>query len=516
MSHTKYLVLGSGMAGLTVASLLARAGHSVRLLEAHEHLGGCAHNFPIGRYTFCAAVHYVFFCGEGEPVHNWLKKLGLQKEVTFERLDPEGYDHFSCPTANVRFRIPNGLEKFADRVIDRFPEQRSGIAQFFDVIRRIMDDARRMPFEFSWLELLSVPLRFGHVFGYRNWTLQQLFDRLHLGPEVQAILATQIGDVGLPPSRVSLVIFAALLWSYASGAYHPTKHFRHLIDAVAGVIRNAPACHIECEAEVRALAIHKGRVAAVCTTDGREFTADTVISNIDPRRTVELAGPEHFPASFRRKVAYDYSVSSFTVYLGLRDLDLRRHGFGKWNVWHYPSLDINRAYETQAKGDLSDPWLFMSTPTLLTPDASDVCPPGEHILELVTTCGFQHYRSMQDHDRLDYLKHKKTITENMLDIVERHYIPDLRRHLIKRVSGSPTTNVRYLWAPAGNIYGSELSPANVHFMRLKYHTPLPNLFLTGASSEFPSVGATVVGGSRLYTHLTGDPVNPGRDLYHLV
>ncbi|MGZ3315793.1 MAG: FAD-dependent oxidoreductase [Isosphaeraceae bacterium] len=47
-----YVIVGSGMAGLTVASLLARAGNSVCLLEAHEHPGGCAHSFPIGRYTF--------------------------------------------------------------------------------------------------------------------------------------------------------------------------------------------------------------------------------------------------------------------------------------------------------------------------------------------------------------------------------------------------------------------------------------------------------------------------------
>ena len=47
-----YVIVGSGMAGLTVALLLARAGNSVCLLEAHEHPGGCAHSFPIGRYTF--------------------------------------------------------------------------------------------------------------------------------------------------------------------------------------------------------------------------------------------------------------------------------------------------------------------------------------------------------------------------------------------------------------------------------------------------------------------------------
>jgi phytoene dehydrogenase-like protein len=515
--HFDYLVLGSGMAGLAVASLLARAGKRVGVLEAHEHPGGCAHSFPLGRYTFCAAVHYIFSCGEGEPVSNWLKKIGLDREVTFERLDPEGYDRLSCPAAGLRFNIPNGLEKWADRLVDRFPAHRAGVLRFFAVIRRIMDEARRMPFELTPRQLLAVPVRFPTVFRYRNWTLQHLFDRLALPPEVRAVLATQVGDVGLPPARVSLVIYAALVWSYGGGAYYPTRHFKHFIDSVAGVVENAAGCGIEYRTEVTAIDIRHGRAAAVRTGDGREFTADTVISNIDPRRTVELAGPEHFPGWFRRKAAYDYSVSSFTVYLGVRGLDLRQHGFGNWNVWHYPSLDFDRVYDAQAAGDLSDPWLFLSTPTLHSAHpAADICPEGEQILELVTTCGYGPYRELHERGRAAYLKHKKAVADRMLDVVERHYVPDLRRHLAKKVAGSPTTNVRYLWAPGGNIYGSELSPANVHFARLKYRTPVPNLFLTGASAEFPSVGGTVAGGCRLYTHLTGDPVNPGRDPFGLV
>ena len=89
-------------------------------------------------------------------------------------------------------------------------------------------------------------------------------------------------------------------------------------------------------------------------------------------------------------------------------------------------------------------------------------------------------------------------------------------HLVKKVAGTPATNERYLRAPRGNIYGSALTPANIDFSRLKFLTPVPNLYFTSASAEFPGIGATVVAGSRLYTHLTGDPVNPGRDMYGLV
>src|SRR6185369_4188699 len=62
------IVIGSGLAGLTSANILARAGHSVLLLEHHYQLGGMAtwfkrrnghifdislHGFPVGMIKSC-------------------------------------------------------------------------------------------------------------------------------------------------------------------------------------------------------------------------------------------------------------------------------------------------------------------------------------------------------------------------------------------------------------------------------------------------------------------------------
>ena len=363
-------------------------------------------------------------------------------------------------------------------------------------------------------------MRFRTILAYRTWTLQRLFERLKLPPEIQAILATQVGDLGLPPKQVSLVIYAGLVSSYGSGAYHPTKHFAHFIQSVAAVVKDSAGCAVEYEAEVCGFEFEGQRVHAARTKDGRIIRGRKFIANMDPRACVALIGPDRFPRRFRKKVDYEYSVSSYTLYLGVKGLDLRDHGFGAWNVWHYPHLDMNGAYEAQAvDGDLSDPWLFLSTPTLYNSNEhpeSRVCPEGEQILEAVTVAAYEPFRALRATDRAAYRKRKKLVAERILDVLETHYIPGLRKHLVKKVAGTPATNERYLRAPRGNIYGSSLTPANVDFGRLKFLTPLPNLFFTGASAEFPSIGATVVAGSRLYTYLTGDLVNAGRDMYGLV
>ncbi len=52
------IVIGSGLAGLTAANTLARAGHSVLLVEQHHRLGGLATWFRRpGGHVFDVSLH---------------------------------------------------------------------------------------------------------------------------------------------------------------------------------------------------------------------------------------------------------------------------------------------------------------------------------------------------------------------------------------------------------------------------------------------------------------------------
>ena len=92
-----YLIVGSGLAGLSVGALLARSGAPVRVLEAHYSPGGYGHTFVEGAYRFNAQLHYVWNCGEGRAVDNFLRKLGLAEAVTFEEYDRQGFDRMRMP-----------------------------------------------------------------------------------------------------------------------------------------------------------------------------------------------------------------------------------------------------------------------------------------------------------------------------------------------------------------------------------------------------------------------------------
>jgi phytoene dehydrogenase-like protein len=500
------LVIGAGMAGLAAASLLARCGRRVLVLEAHDVAGGYAHTFAMKDYRFCAQVHYVFGCGEGETVDRLLGKLGRRDEVPFVRLDPEGFDH--VVVAGDRVRVPNGLAKYRERLLRRYPHWRAPILGYFEAVSAVgeeLDRADDLQKTLSPVSVVRSALRFRHLLRHARSTLQDVYDALQMPAHLGAILAGQSGDYLLPPRDVSFLLHVALVCGYDRGAYYPRNHYASLVDALVHSIRESPGCALLLEHEVSRIHTQGGRVVGVTVSSGQRFTASRYLSNVDPRRTAELAGDEHFAVDGKR-LRYEYSCGTITLYLGIEGLDLRDHGFGSFNVWHYPHDDLNRMYDDQLKRrNLDDPWLFLSTPTLHS-DAPGLCPPGHQILEVATCADHAHFADLRLRDRRAYNAEKKRIRERILDVLEASYVPRLRDHLVMRVMGTPVTNERFCRAPAGNSYGAALDPAHVTLERRPFRSQLGNLWMANATAGLPSVAGALGAGMKLYGELTGDVV----------
>jgi len=503
MTQFDDLIIGSGMAGLTVAALLANAGRRVLVLEAHDTPGGYAHTFKMGAYRFCAQVHYIFGCGEGEPIHRLLTRLGLEREIRFHRLDPEGYDHVIVN--GDRHRIPTGLSKFRDRLIWRYPDAERPLRQYFKLVRTLRDQLDLMPTRLGLVDLASAPLKFPHLIRYRTWTLQRLFDELGMPAVLQGVLAGQSGDYLLPPERVSLLLHVALVTAYDRGAYYPVEHFSSLIDGVVRSIESHPGCAVLLNTAVKHIETDGARALAVITEDGRRFAARRFVSNADPAMTLGLVRGLQTPSRRSKRLDYEYSSSVFTLYLGVRNIDLRDHGFGDYNVWHYPHHDLNSIYRRQGEhNDLSDPWLFLSTPTLHS-DAPGLAPPGHQILEVATSCSYEYFAQLKKSDPKAYTRSKVAIRDRILEVLQERYVPGLRNNLAMKVAGTPTTNERYVRAPRGNSYGSALTPRNM-FPRVPARTPVSNLWQVNATAGYPSIGGTVGAALRLYEELEDDQV----------
>jgi len=498
-----YVIIGTGSSALTVGSLLANAGYKVCLLEAHDIPGGYCQTFHTGEFYFCAQVHYIWGCGPGGKIYEFLKRIGLEKDITFELFDKDGYDHMVMPDG-TRVKIPYGWDKLVESVVSHYPDQKISMEKFVGVMKKLREEFHRLPADKpKWWEYFQM-YKVRTILKYRNATLQVLFDACGLSKQAQAVLCANAGDFMEPPERLSLLMYVALFGGYNTGAYSPTKHFKYYIDRLAQFITDHDGCHIYYETEVNKINTKSGKVVSVETKNGKTFTAENFICNADPKKMSQLIGLNAFSKNEQKKLDYVYSPAGVMIYLGLKDIDLRQYGFGSFNIWHLEDWDMNKMWKEMGEVNFARPWIFMSTPTLHTKEGGTTPGPEYQILEIAAYTEYQPFKDAQDRSYAEYAKLKQKIAERMLDIVEEKYIPELRKHIVVKTIGTSTTNEDFILSPMGNAYGATMTPEQVTLNRLKAKTPFPNFWWCNASSGWAGMYGTVSTGTQLYMDLTGD------------
>jgi phytoene dehydrogenase-like protein len=501
-----YVILGAGLGGLATAACLTKQGYNVAVLEKHYLPGGCCHTFDYGEYSFCADVHYISQCGSGQTIGQFLNYIG--RDVTFNSLDSKCIDRVITP--EVDFRIPLGWESLRYRLLSTFPEEAKAINRYCDEIQQLHQEIRSLGnevhwYDQKWSDWLKLPKYF-NLFRKRNWTLQDLYNYVGLSPKLQAILAGQSGDYALPPEEIALITHTSLVWDYSEGAYYPKHHFKDFVDTIVDVI-TAGGGVIAYATTVNHIQVSNGSVHSVLA-DGKTYRATKAyISDLDPKLTVDLMhDAEAISYKERQRLTgYEYSASAFNIYLGLDSrFDPQSYGIGNWNVWYYPTGDLNREYQQQLQGDFSSPWIFLSCPTMKS-DAPGMAPEGHHILEIATVCPYEPFVHLHQTDSQAYKAKKREVYQQIMNSV-RDLIPDVDNYVRMKVFGTPTTSEFYLGQPQGNIYGAKLVPSQVGLNRIGYITELPNLFLVGATAGYPSVPGVIGNGMNVVELLTGESV----------
>jgi phytoene dehydrogenase-like protein len=502
--HYDYAIVGMGIGGLTLGALLANAGKRVIIFEQHYLPGGYGHTFVQGRFAFCAELHYVWDCGPGERVYKMLEKLGLETDVSFRRLDPDGFDRIIGP--GVDYTIGSGFDRELERLGGMFPGHEPGLREYYRTIETIHRQMYDLPIGFSWRTILAHPKRFSHILRYATWTLEGLFDKLSFPSELRLILAGQSAIFFMPPRDLSLLVQAGGVGSYNQGAYYPSRSYGHVMRALLRKIKEQPDCRSMLSTEITGIHVEGGTARSVTTARGESFTADTFLFDGDAQLSLDLIGREHFPKAFRRKLDYDYGPSVVSIYLGLRDIDLRKYGLGEQNIFWHPKVDLNEVYDDQLGGSIPErPYFFCNSPTLRRHD-SVLAPEDCSQLVIVAPCTYDFFARLRSDSEDAYQTAKQRFADRIIAVVESEFIPELSDHIVERAVGSPLTNEFYVCAPKGNCYGAPLDPQHVNLRRLNYKSPFPNLYFVGASSSLPGFATVIHFATMLYEKLTGDRV----------
>jgi len=258
------VIAGGGHNALVAATLLARAGRSVVVLERRDELGGAAVSatpFPdfdvrLSRYSYLVSLFPAAL----------LQALGVSIEIRARRIAAhpplERHRAFQAMVSHVSERIfPTLTEPLRSR----------------EEMRRLVDD------DVAWDSLFEAPL-------------SELIERSFDSDLTRGTVLTD-GLIGTfaPADDALLRQNRCFLYHVVGGSWNvPVGGMGALSSALGGAARAAGA-QLVTGSEVVAIETD-GRSAEVATADGRRFAARHVLANVAPARLRDLLGEPAAPA----------------------------------------------------------------------------------------------------------------------------------------------------------------------------------------------------------------------------
>jgi phytoene dehydrogenase-like protein len=477
------VVIGSGLGGLACAAAFARQGFKPLVVEQHDKVGGFATSFSRpGGFTFDVSLHATTV-GERDGVFNLISGFPEITEVRFEPHPSLFRAVYPEHDIRVKQRDPAAL---VATLTSLFPEEKAGIAGLFEDMAGLAGDVGRLQSAKGPVDMARFPVDFPHLAKLHQSTWGQMMDSRIRDSRLKAIVSSQWGYYGLPPSKLSCFYYALPFLGYLSdGGFYPKGRSQDISNAFARFIESHGG-RILLNAKAVKITTANGAASGVTTADGRTHTARVVVSNASPFATLgEMVDDRALGADYLAQCGrYSVSLSSFQVFLGLKEDLVRKLGIADSEVFCEPWYDPESSYAKAVAADVDSGGVYV---TLYDNIDAGYSPAGRNTVNIMTLQGYDHWdRFAKDYhagEKREYRKEKERMAEVLIRRAEKALLPGLSSAIQVKEIGTPLTNVRYTGHHRGAIYGWDQTVNNSGAARVGHATPVKNLYLAGAWSR---------------------------------
>ena len=428
------IVVGSGLAGMTLANKMGRDGRSVLLLESHNKLGGFATWFKRqdGEHIFDVSLH-------GFPVGMIKTCRKYWNKDIADRI----HQLKSVRYINPQFEVETDFTKehFIETLVTKFGVARETVQGFFD-------------------ELANM-----NFYDNSQMTNGELFEKYFPGRnDITRFLLEPIvyaNGSNLEDPAISYgIVFSNFM---SKGVYI----FQGGTDTMIGLMKDELLKNnvdIQLQAKVDKIIVENGRAVGV-QVKGHTIHSKSVVSNSNLKTTVhKMVGDDNFSAEYVKKAdAVRLNTSSCQVYMGLK----KGETIPFIGDLIFTSQDDHFSTEL-----ILSPKVGSQTFSVYYPDSRPHLEPKYAIVSS-SNARYEDWVNLSDEE---YEKQKSYLIERALSGLEKIH-PGIRAKIDFVDAATPLTVQRYTLHEKGASFGTKFEGLEVS---MNMHKELPGLFHAGS------------------------------------
>lgn len=484
--HTRpVVVIGSGLAGLSAACVLAARGYNVTVLEKNSWVGGKAAVLEAGGFRFDMGPTIL-------TIPSVLRRVfaeagfGLEERLPMVRLDPQWRCFFDD---GGRLDLVESAQSMAERLrtFSQGNNDAEGYLRFLNLSKELHSISDRL---FFWRSVggISDVLDLPSWFTPQGW---RDFLKIRPGQSVYKLVRQHIKDprtaqmldhfvqyVGSSPEESPAVLCGIAHMQTREGIWYPIGGTRAVPVALEKLAREL-GVEFRTQCSVRKILVAGQAVSGVQLESGEEISVQAVVSNMDAVRTFrELLPPSRLTQEFERRRTYVPACSGVVLYLGLkrRYPELLHHDF----VFSRSPEEEFEAIYRQGR-PAPDPTLYLAATAATEPQ---VAPPGGEALYVLA-----HTPYLRPHH--DWTQMLPGYRQVILDKLKRTAgLHDIEENIVFEAHLTPQDIHDRYAVLQGAIYGLA-SHGTLGAFKPSNRTGCRGLYLTGGSAH-PGPGMPMV------------------------